>query len=209
MLASIWSMPRNTPPLRSSSPPMLTNGPAVARKSAAPPSQACGIRHKKPSRHLHPSHLKILKAMANPLEMLQKFQALDLEKETAEAIRETERELTDKVRYQLFVKGEDATGKRLRPYRNKRYARYKHQRNPLPGEGNPDFFLTGETHRALFAKPQGDKILYGSTSENAPLLEQRDGPGVFAPSPESIQDYSAETLHPLVIRRIKYLTGTR
>lgn len=52
-----------------------------------------------------------------------------------------------------------------RPYRSRQYAKEKHAMNPLPGEGNPDLFLTGETYEGLKADVGDKAISIMSTDE--------------------------------------------
>jgi hypothetical protein len=93
---------------------------------------------------------------------------------------------------------------RLRPYRGAKYARVKHEMNPLPGLGNPDFILTGAFTGAIRTEVQGDTVGTHSYNEKAPELEARDGADkIYGLGSERHNEYVQETLQPEFIQEAK------
>lgn len=57
-------------------------------------------------------------------------------------------------------------GRRYSKYKNKYYAKRKYEMNPVPGLGNPDFYLTGEFHKGITVNINVDGYNYLSTDPN-------------------------------------------
>src|SRR6478736_7215667 len=105
--------------------------------------------------------------MTTAAEMLRRWKALDIIESTGEAIDQTKEEAIKLEQAQLFLKGEKADGKKLKPYKSAKYAAKKNRMNPAPGLGNPDAFFTGELYRGMFVDVRSDTVVFDSTSPHA------------------------------------------
>lgn len=145
--------------------------------------------------------------MAKSTELLAKLEQLDLQRIKEQTAQETVEQAADLNRAQLFQRGEDSQGRKLSKYRNARYARYKNQRNPQPGLGNPDAYLTGDLFRRLKMAVAGNLVTFDSDSPHAVFMVRRDGPQIFGLTDDSMQRYRAEVYYPAAVDKIKAITG--
>ena len=142
-------------------------------------------------------------SMGKLLNLISKFQKLDVQPIGRAAMTEVAPEFADKQREQLRF-GESSTGGTLRKYRNPSYARMKNAMNPLPGLGNPDLRLTGAFHRGITAKVEGGKIVVSSSDSKAPELEAAFNEDlIYGLHPESRKEFINADLRPAFMRNIR------
>lgn len=141
-------------------------------------------------------------------ELIQRFESINLISEAEEVMRDTERTLVGYNQAQMYGWGEDNKGNKLPPYKSDDYARYKHGRNPQPGLGTPDYYLTGTMFSLMKAVIGGGK--YSITSD-APYTGELIARGAdpFGLQPRVQYSYSKEVLYPRLRRRISQITGLR
>ncbi|MBS1988755.1 hypothetical protein JST56_07255 [Candidatus Dependentiae bacterium] len=153
---------------------------------------------------------KIMGWISNFEALYDSWAGIDLRKESTQAAADHEKELADLNRKQLYEKGETANGKKLKKYKNPKYARVKHQMNPLPGLGNPDFRLTGEFQESVFSDVRVDgKIIFDASDPKVEFLVERDGESIFGLQPENEKTAWADILKPPVVLKIAQLTGAK
>jgi hypothetical protein len=138
----------------------------------------------------------------DPGEYLSNLENMDLQAITERAIDKTLDRIADRNREQLY-QGFTPTGGRLAPYRRRKYAAIKNEMNPLPGFGNPDFYLTGAFHRQIQAERVGDIVGVHSYDSKAPKLEDRDGAdNIYGMGEEHHNEYVREDLSPVYYQEI-------
>lgn len=111
------------------------------------------------------------------------------EEEISKIIRESEKEILDLNKQQLF-KGEDATGKSLGEYISKSYAKFKLLLNPL---GVVDLMLTGKFYDGFFLKKYSFPIKIDSKDPKRDALVKRKGENIFGLNEESIRIFGRGT----------------
>jgi hypothetical protein len=89
--------------------------------------------------------------------LYRKVQALQTDQVIENVFVQNEKVLTDENKKQLFA-GFDNNGNRLKKYKSSVYALRKASLNPLPGFGNPDYFLTGAFYRGWEKRIDGNVI---------------------------------------------------
>ncbi len=132
----------------------------------------------------------------------------DLIEETIHVAENNEKVIADFNRVQLYEKGETVDGKKLKKYRNAKYARVKNSMNPLPGLGNPDFYVTGEFQKSIFADVRGKSIILDAADPKVEFLVERDGEGIFGLQDESKVQVWNRVLRPPLIQRLNKKTGS-
>lgn len=138
--------------------------------------------------------------------LAQKFQQLDTDKIVQESFEETKEDFKQSQKEQLKA-GKTKTGQGITPrYRSPKYARVKHEMNPLPGFGTPDLYLTGAFSQGLNVEFSSDTIDIISTDEKGPDLEHkyRD---IFGLGTTFKKNYLESSLAPLVREKISTFTG--
>jgi hypothetical protein len=146
--------------------------------------------------------------MATTSQMRSRLASIDVNREVAVIILADPDPLLDLNREQL-MEGFDADGKRLPPYRSKSYADFKHNViNAQAGLGNPDYYLTGATHAAMFLRLAGNRIEISSTTPQVPDLLARNG-RPFGLNDTAKSSYVNFYLQDALLKRIKYITGTK
>lgn len=147
--------------------------------------------------------------MATVGTMLAKFQSVnrDLENIATKVIEETEQELLDFNRKQLFS-GEGANQEKLPRYRNNKYARIKNQLNPSAGFGNPDYYVSGRMYREMAIDFVNRRLHIFSTVPYYGDLTARGG-DPFGLQPGSKQEYLRQFFKPHFVREIGNRTGVR
>lgn len=140
--------------------------------------------------------------MATINAMLRRVQGFDvntvIDQAASETINKTEF-FEDQLRKQLTA-GLDKKGARLRPYRNRAYARKKFAMNPLPGLGNPDLKKSGAYHRGLNAESSGN-IITIRASNKAFLIKKY--PGAIAGLGGPYKTAFIQHLRPNIIKHIR------
>lgn len=71
--------------------------------------------------------------------------------------------------------GKRKDGKLIGKYKSDAYAKKKHSMNPLPGEGNMDWILTGELKNEIFVDVRPDKFVIDSADPKATDLIEKHG----------------------------------
>ena len=131
----------------------------------------------------------------------QKVEALNIDTALQTAFTANEREIADQNRKQLYA-GFDKKGQRLKKYRNSKYARVKNQMNPVPGLGNPDFFLTGAFQRAISVQVQGGTIRTLMNDSKSDDLLKRD-PDIIGLGGEFKKELIDTKLRPAFLAEVK------
>ena len=137
-----------------------------------------------------------MRTVANFLRAVQKQ---DQRNEALQAMADTRDQYLKHQKDQLFA-GFDSQGKRLKHYAQPAYAKIKNEMNPLPGYGNPDFYLTGAFYRSFRADIDNEGLRVYATDEKAPDLEARD-PNIFTLFEDALVAYIRD-LKPFFIDRI-------
>jgi hypothetical protein len=133
--------------------------------------------------------------------LLKRVENLDIDSIIEKTFVRNEEKFAEKNRQQLF-EGFDKDGERLKEYRSTLYAEVKHRMNPIPGEGNPDFKVTGAFYRGIEVRvdaPAIRTLLYDEKSEK--LLE-RD-PNIIGLGGKFKSDLITETLQPELVKDIR------
>jgi hypothetical protein len=141
--------------------------------------------------------------------MARAFRALDVLSIGGKAIEESAEQVADLNRQQLRA-GVDGSGNRLQTYRSRGYANRKARMNPAAGYGNPDLYVTGNYHRNLQAKVEGNTLRIFTTDPDSVKVEsllKKYGGKEFGLTTESIRRYRKQTLYPLLAREIATRTG--
>jgi len=106
--------------------------------------------------------------------------------------------------------GQDNTGRlQTRLYKEERYAEYKHELNPVPGFGIPDFFITGDYYNSIqmtINQAQWQIRTYSTDNVIAPKLDAK-WPRNYGLDPENTGFFSAEILKPKIIKELKMELG--
>lgn len=135
-------------------------------------------------------------------DLLESLQSLDLEEVASAAIEETMPELIKRNRDQLYH-GITSTGGRLAAYRRRKYAQAKNLMNPLPGFGNPDFYVTGAFYEAIRGEVSGGVVGIHSYDSKAPYLEDRDGAdNIYGLTFDNQAEYIQEDMGPAFFRGV-------
>jgi hypothetical protein len=110
-------------------------------------------------------------------------------------------ELLEQNKKQLF-EGFNAKGKRLREYQNADYAFAKYASNPLPGLGNPDFFVTGAFYRGWAIMVRRTELINEFEDEKSDQLLKRD-PGIAGLGGNYKTSFIQEDLRPEFMKQIR------
>jgi hypothetical protein len=139
--------------------------------------------------------------MASVRALYKRAQQLDTDQAAALALQQTKEDYLKENQKQLYA-GFDGKGHHLNRYRNNKYARVKNEMNPLPGLGNPDFYVTGNFYAGWRVETNGEviKTNLGDT-QVAEKLIQRD-PEIVGLSGEFKQEY-VNILQPVYIAEIR------
>lgn len=140
--------------------------------------------------------------IANFTRLSDNFNKVDLTTLTSEVAAQNEPELAALNRKQLYEKGEDSEGNKLKKYRRAKYARVKHEMNPLPGLGNPDFYVTGAFQKSIFANVQNRSIVFDAKDRKSIFLVQRDGDKIYGLSSESKIEAWNTIIRPPLVQKI-------
>lgn len=141
----------------------------------------------------------------SPKEALRRIRAITLEYEVRDAVNKTKDEAVKLNQKQLYEKGENMQGKKLKYKRpNGKYAKKKHGMNPIPGLGIADIFLTGETHKDMGAYADNKGLIIDSENWKVPYLKKKFG-NFFGLNKESLKTYRP-ILNPIVNKQISNKT---
>lgn len=106
-------------------------------------------------------------------QLYRRVQQLNTDKVIDDVFIANQEFLAEENKKQLH-EGFDRTGARLKRYKNAAYARKKYAQNPIPGYGNPDFFLTGAFFRQWQVRIDGDVIRNILNDPKSQFLLDRD-----------------------------------
>lgn len=107
-----------------------------------------------------------------------------------------------RVNQSQLYEGFDQGGKRLKKYKNVRYAGKKNKMNVLPGFGNPDFFVTGEFYSNWKIERAGQKIITElGDNGKADFLIKRD-PEIIGLGGEYRKGFVENTLQPAYLSKM-------
>lgn len=148
--------------------------------------------------------------MATPGEMWQALEELNLKEVVLEAIEDHKEEYV-KLNLEQLYQGLNPEGEKITPeYVEGPYRRKKARMNAGPGEGTPDFFLSGEMYEQTAAQMDNDDITIGSEVEYAQYNEQRWGNAeIWGLDENSHDEFVNEILAPLIIEKVGELTGLK
>lgn len=140
-----------------------------------------------------------------------KFRRVNLHKILANSLKELQPKLAEVQRLQM-KSGLNRQGKLIGKYKSPAYAKKKFEMNPIPGLGNVDLHLTGETARQVFADVRSSGSIVFGSANNVPVsfggseiglfdkLVDQYGDKIVGLSPASI---STQIKKPLSIEFIK------
>lgn len=146
--------------------------------------------------------------MSTLAEIWDSLESLDLREVVADAIEEQKQQYV-KMNLEQLYQGLNPDGGKIEPkYRSRKYASAKADMNPAPGEGTPDFYLTGSLYEQTEAEVQGDELVIGSPVDYMAQLEGRWGPEeLWGLTEENHEEFVHQDLAPLIIERVSELTG--
>lgn len=146
--------------------------------------------------------------MATPGTMLDDLEALNLGEIVEDAIQEKKQNYL-KVNLDQLYEGLNSDGQKIQPkYRSQKYAKAKAEMNPLPGEGTPDFYLTGELYRQSTIEVEGGDLVEQSGVPYAKDLEDRWGEDqIWGLDDENHDQWVNEELRDAILERVSELTG--
>lgn len=157
--------------------------------------------------------------MAYGLEILARIEKVNITHEVALAANNHAKDMEDAIKKQLYEKGEDGTGKPLKPYNNYlfefdgrivNYPDLKHEMNPQVGYGTPDLFFTGNYYENIYVdvSPAGE-VQSGSTDSKEGSLSNKYGNAITKISEGSAIELWNNQLHPDVVKQVSELTGIK
>lgn len=140
-------------------------------------------------------------------ELKRRWKQIDLRNAAASIISDNKQQIADFNREQL-MDGFNKEGKKLKKYRSSSYAQKKNQKNPSPGLGNPDLYLTGRFHEAMNVKINS-KVSFDifSTDSKTPDLTKKYGKDIFGLTDESRLIASEEIINPGLVLHIKKIVN--
>ena len=148
--------------------------------------------------------------MATPGEMWTALEELNLKEVVLEAIEDHKEDYV-KLNLEQLYQGLNPEGEKITPeYVEGPYRRKKARMNSAPGEGTPDFFLSGEMYEETHADVDGEDIEIKSDVNYAQYNEERWGNAeIWGLSPENYEEFVQETLQPLIVEKVSELTGLK
>lgn len=96
-----------------------------------------------------------------------------------------------------LLSGIDSKGKKLKTYRNKEYAAFKDNINPLPGFGTPDLKLTGSFQANMylqFKASVGWPVSFYSTDSKTQKLVDQYGKSIFGLTQDNLKNFQQHVL---------------
>jgi len=152
--------------------------------------------------------LFLLTIMATPGEMWTALEELDLKGVVMEALEDQKEDYVKKNLEQLY-QGLNPEGEKISPeYVPGPYRRKKNRMNPAPGEGTPDFFLTGAMYDETEAEVDGDELVIESRVEYAKYNEERWGDAeIWGLTSSNHNEFVFQQLQPIIIEKVSQQTG--
>jgi hypothetical protein len=139
--------------------------------------------------------------MATILNALQRFEALDLEKVTTDSLTDTEEQLVEHNQSQMYY-GEDAKGVEIGPAYKPLTVFLKTQK------GQPtdrvSLYDEGDFYAGMYAKVQGNEIVFDSTDSKAAKLKRKYGEAIFGLNDPTRNNYIIKILRPEFMNKVKF-----
>jgi hypothetical protein len=148
--------------------------------------------------------------MTHPGDMIDALEALNLKEVVLEAIEDHKEDYVKLNLAQLY-EGLNPEGEKITPeYVQGPYRRKKARMNSAPGEGTPDFKLSGDLYDETAAQVDEEEIAIGSDVEYAQYVEQRWGNAeIWGLDSGSHDEFVNEILQPLIIEKVSEETGLK
>ncbi len=121
--------------------------------------------------------------------MADRFKSLDLRANIPIMIEQTQEDVLDLNRAQLYERSVDNTGTPLRLYRSQPYALQKNRRNPKPGFGRPDLYETGAFFRGFYLRVGRNVFTISSRDGKTSDLVKKYTPNIFGLDEKSRTEY--------------------
>lgn len=147
--------------------------------------------------------------MSTILNMLNKVKSVNLRDQVPVIIEDTKETAIDLNRLQLYSMSQDKNEMSLLMYRSPSYATYKNQRNPKPGLGHPDLFLTGSFQGKMFMTVEKETFNISSKDSKTFDLVKQYGDDIFGLSLKSKQIYANTVVYDGIKRYITGKTGLK
>lgn len=133
---------------------------------------------------------------------IQNLKGIDLKQLIIDELKTFEVFLAELNRKQMR-QGLNSEGSNIGTYFSESYANFKQSRpGRLADKWDVDLFLEGYFQKALFAKVEGDNILFDSTDSKTGKLENKYGKAIFGLSKKSISELIPELMY-VIIQDIK------
>lgn len=136
-------------------------------------------------------------------DVYQRFKSFDPYRVAAQAMAKTGDKLIEINQEQLYH-GFGSDGNKIGWYKNpfrSEYSLMKHEKNPLPGKGRPDLYLTGRTYETMEVDFNGDQIEY--LMDDPYGLKDRFGETVQGLTVDNKSRHVRENLSPIFINLAK------
>jgi hypothetical protein len=139
--------------------------------------------------------------MATIDKLIKNTRALDMREVVETSMEATKGDMLRRQKGQL-LRGERADGKKIGQYKSDKYAEYKHRLNPLAGEGNMDWALTGQLYDEIFADVRDGSVVLDTADPKAEkLIEDHGDP--FGLNRDNRGSYAKEELQPEAVMQIR------
>lgn len=148
--------------------------------------------------------------MTTPGDMLDALEELNLKEVVLEAIEDHKEDYV-KLNLEQLYHGLNPEGEKITPeYVEGPYRRKKARMNSAPGEGTPDFKLSGDLYDETHVQVDDPDLTIGSEVEYAQYVEQRWGTAeIWGLDPENHEEFVQEMLQPLIVEKVSELTGLK
>jgi hypothetical protein len=148
--------------------------------------------------------------MTTPGDMLDALEELNLKEVVLEAIEDHKEEYV-KLNLEQLYQGLNPQGEKITPeYAPTYYRKKKARMNPTPGEGTPDFKLSGDSYEETHAEVDQDEIEIKTETEYFKYNEERWGDAeIWGLDPDNHQEFVQEILQPLIVEKVSELTGLK
>jgi hypothetical protein len=139
--------------------------------------------------------------MATISKLIRNTAALDMREVVETSLESTKGDLLRRQKGQM-LRGERADGSKIGQYKSDAYAKRKFRMNPLAGEGNMDWALTGKLYDELFVDVRENSLVVDTADPKAEhLIEEHGDP--FGLNKRNSGAYAKEELQPEAVMRIR------
>jgi hypothetical protein len=148
--------------------------------------------------------------MTTPSDMLDALEELNLKEVVLEAIEDHKEDYV-KLNLEQLYQGLNPQGEKITPeYVEGPYRRKKARMNSAPGEGTPDFKLSGDSYDETHAEVDEDEIEIKTDTEYFQYNEQRWGDAeIWGLDESNHEEFVDEILQPLIVEKVSELTGLK